>query len=150
MRILSPFTAPPGQYPTQIWTATSSSFPVADDELAAALAMHLQPDLEPSTDVPQGLSINLNTPPPTEPSLSATFGAESPFRLSPRSRLPDSNFNGVNSRLRQDASDSDEAVADAVRGMFKLWQSLKKVNGGGTDDDQEAFLALVADSISDL
>lgn len=144
-RVLSTSMIPPGGYnPASAWTASSVSFPVADDELAAALAMHLQPDLEPSSEVAQGLTVSLNTPPASEPSSNATPELES----RPLSRQRDETITN-NATLEEDV-ECTEGVSDALRGVYKLWKTLKKGRSASSSEDKERFLALVSESISDL
>ncbi|KAG8817122.1 hypothetical protein FRC19_011619, partial [Serendipita sp. 401] len=64
--------------PDRVWGSIPSSKHFTPEQLSAALAMHLQPDLEPSTDVPQGLSLNLDTSDPTAPPFDPMMDLESP------------------------------------------------------------------------
>jgi len=139
--------------PTQTWTGASSRFNA--DDLSEALAMHLQPDLAPSSDIAQGLSVNLNTPPPVGPLYISTIDLASPVS----DRLPAPGDTGAHTngdaRMNRKSGTSDpndKAVSEAVRGVFQLWRNLRQAQGEGLlpVEERDIFLSLVAQSLVGL
>jgi hypothetical protein len=134
----------------RLWAAGSSRF--GPDDLSEALAMHLQPDLAPSSDVAQGLTVNPSTPPSKEPSLGTASKPVSP---------PEGDHASISSdpSVEQEMSStvsvnptsiSENAVLDATRGIYNLWRSTRSSQSGNSSEDKKAFLALVNRSLADL
>lgn len=154
---LTIYGPPANQFiPTQVWTADSARF--NPEDLSEALAMHLQPDLAPSSDIAQGLSLNLNTPPPSAPPFTQTIDLASPVS----DRFPGSDIgvrtNGNTKLIGRNgigASESgdDKAVSEAVRGVFQLWRNLRESHGKGSMtpiEEKDTFISLVAQSLASL
>jgi hypothetical protein len=140
--------------PTEVWTGTSSRFNAED--LSEALAMHLQPDLAHSSDIAQGLSLNINTPPPAAPSYTSIIDLASPvsdrvhaLEGSGMRANGDARMNGKNGTV----SSNDKAVSEAVRGVFQLWRNLRQAQGKegmSPIEEKDTFLSLVAQSLLGL
>jgi hypothetical protein len=135
----------------QVWTAGSSRF--SPEDLSEALAMHLQPELAASSDVAQGLTVNLDTPPSKESLPRAASEPVSPPEGDHASTFSDpsveqepSGAAGINAGT----SISEKAVLDATRDIYNLWRSTRSSQSGDSSEDKKAFLVLVNRSLADL
>lgn len=144
----------PNQFPlSTIWSSTSEKF--NPDDLSEALAMHLQPDHAPSSNVAQALSLNLNTPPQIAPHITTTINLDSPPSDQNPPSVPDGTANAISKAKANGVYDeSDKAVLDTLRGVFHLWKSSRQVQGKNESltlvEEKDAFLSLVSRSLADL
>lgn len=105
-----------GYGPTHAWSVGGARF--SPEDLSEALAMHLQPELAPSSDVAQGLAMSLNTPPPKVEPVQPPVEPVSPlqeFSFSDASVEQDTN-----SAMGGSMSSGEKAVAEATRGIYNL------------------------------
>jgi hypothetical protein len=143
---------PPGHQmqQSQVWTAGSSRF--SPEDLSEALAMHLQPDLAPSSEVAQGLAINLNSPLSKGLLLRTVDKPVSPPDVDHASSLSDPSVEQETSSAAGNnvVSTKETAALDAIRGIYTLWRSTRTSQSGNSSEEKQAFLALVTSSLADL
>jgi len=140
---------PTNQYmQTHVWTSRSPGF--NPEDLAEALAMHLQTDLPPSSTVAEGLVVSLNTPPSKEAPLTTAIVPISPLEADHASTLSDPSVGQETSSAPERNTASEEAVLDATRGIYSLWKSTRGSQIGDASEEKQAFLALVSRALADL
>ena len=127
-----------GQMPTQ----TSKFSPEA---LSEALALHIQPELVPSSDITRGVTVSLNTPPSKDQIVQLASEPSSPLQAP--------SFSEASATGSNITSIGEKAVTDATRGIYNLWRNTRNPQGsenGSTSEEKEKFLELVTRALADL